>query len=459
MSFLQAVEFKVGAMVVAVGAIIAGMSMQVSDNPSFFKRNQKAWFLIPSASGLIKNSAVKSAGIAVGTIKNISLQDGKARIDIAISSDVPLTSSAAIEIRSNGILGDRYVEVYPGAMSDPRLGDGEQILIVKERGSLDSVMSSVGEVTDSLKDVAVSLKEAVSEDGTRKHVLGRIVKNIEILTQDLSEMTSANKDKISDIIDQVHDITATLDELVNDESEKGFKHTWKNAMTRIDSSLKNIDEITGKVNRGEGTIGKLINDESTVEELNSAIVGVNSIFDSANRVQLGIDVSGSYLNSVGAAKSLIAVRIQPGLDRFYELGIVDDPAGVIEKQRVRDTVGTTISEVNTERTYFNKTKFTLLYAKNYWDWTIKGGLIENSAGVGLDYNLWKQKIAFSVEAFGLSKANLRASARIKLTHGLYLTGGISDALDKNDSRSGYFGAGLYLTNDDLKLLLSGSSFL
>lgn len=459
MSFLRAVEFKVGAMVIAVGSLIAFMSMQVSDGPSFLAGKSRAWFLLPNAAGLIKNSAIRSAGIPVGTISNVSLQDGQARIDIILRSDVQLTTSAAVEIKANGILGDKYVEVYPGSPTDPPLPDGGQILTVKDRGSLDNLIAQVGDVTGSLKDVSEALREAVSEDGTRKHVLGRIVNNIEKLTADLSEMTGQNKDKINDIIDQVRDVTATLDELINDESDKGFKKTWKNAMERIDSSLKNIDEIAEKVNKGEGTIGKLINDETTVEELNTAIQGVSSLLDGASRITTGFDFNGQYLGSVGATKSYIGVRIQPGLDRYYEVGVIDDPAGVVQRERsiVGPPNGTTTT-TDTQKIFYNKTKFTLLYAKNFWDWTIKGGVIENAGGAGVEYHLFRRKFHLSLEAFDLGKPNVRASAKLDLPFGLYLIGGVSDALDKTDARSGYLGAGLFLTNDDLKLLLSGSPF-
>jgi phospholipid/cholesterol/gamma-HCH transport system substrate-binding protein len=81
MGFLRMAEFKVGMLVVVVGSLIAFMSMQVSDDPSYLGRSRQAWFLLPNANGLIKNSAVKSAGIPVGVIKDIRLQDGQARID------------------------------------------------------------------------------------------------------------------------------------------------------------------------------------------------------------------------------------------------------------------------------------------------------------------------------------------------------------------------------------------
>ena len=54
------------------------------------------------------------AGIDVGIIKDIKLQNGKARVQMVIKSDVPITRSARIEIRPNGILGDKFVEVVAG---------------------------------------------------------------------------------------------------------------------------------------------------------------------------------------------------------------------------------------------------------------------------------------------------------------------------------------------------------
>lgn len=451
MSLLGSAEFKVGMLVVAIGALIAVMSMQVSDDPSYLSRSKKAWFLLPNASGLVKNSAIRSAGIPVGVIKDITLQDGMARIDITFKSDINMTKSGSVELRASGILGDKHVELLPGSPTDAPLDDGEQILSVKDKGSLDSL---VGEITD----VSKSLREAVTDDGTDKHVLGRIVRNIEVVSADLAEITSQNKKQINLIVKQVGNITGTLDKLINDESEKGFKTVWKNAMERIDTSLKNIEEITSKINRGEGTIGKLINDETTAEELSNAIEGVGGLVDSANKISTAFEVKAAYLNEIEETKSEIGIQIQPGPDRYYYLGIVNDPAGVVQRERSESTVAGSVTDVETKKTYYDKIKFTALFAKNFYDFTLKGGLIENSGGVGLDYSFFRKKAKFSIDAFDLSKTNLRATLAYKLGWGFYVQGGIYDSLNKQDKRSGFVGAGLLLTNDDLKLLLTRSPF-
>jgi phospholipid/cholesterol/gamma-HCH transport system substrate-binding protein len=461
MSFLQTAEFKVGLMVLSVAGLVGYMSMQLSDDPSILSRPKKAWFLLPNASGLIKNGAVKTAGIQVGTVKDILLQDGQARVEVTIKEDVPLFTSATVEIKSMGILGDKHVEISPGSPTDAPLADGGQILNIKDKGSLDNIINQVGDIASDLKDVTKNLREAVSEDGTSQHVLGRIVRNIEKLTGDLSQITGENKEKFADIIDQVHNITTTLDEMVNEEGEKGLRRTWTRTLARIDSTMKNVDEISGKINRGEGTIGKLVNDESTVEELNTAIQGVSALVDTASRIQTGFDYHAEYLSAVGGTKSYIGIQIQPGLDRYYMIGIVDDPAGVVDETSVRVTdniSGGALSDVSERKVYRNKTKFTVLYAMNYWDLTLRGGMIESAGGFGVDYAFFKRKLKLSLDVFNLEKTNLRAFAKYNVGWGFYLLGGISDALDKGGARSDYLGAGLSLTNDDLKILLSRAPF-
>jgi phospholipid/cholesterol/gamma-HCH transport system substrate-binding protein len=460
MSWVKTPEFKVGLLVVIVGSLIAFMSMQVSEDPSYLGRSKHAWFLIKNAGGLVKNSTIKTAGIPIGIIKDITLQDGKARVDITVKSDIHLTVSAVVEIRAQGILGDQHVEVFVGMPEDPPLADGAQILNVKEKGSLDNLVGEISDISSSLKDVSATLKEAITQDGTRKHILGRIVLNVEKLTGDIAQMTGDNRQKINDIVDEVHNVTSTLSDLVDDDSEDGFKKSWKKAMAslkRLDSVMKNVDEITGKVNRGEGTIGKLVNDESTVDNLNSTIEGISGMLEGASRLQTGIDFHADYLSDVKATKSTIGVRIQPGLDRYYYLGIIDDPAGKVERESVVSTTDGVVVHNQQVKTFYNKTKFTALFAKRFYDLTLRGGMIESAGGFGVDYLFFRKKLKLSFEAFNFDQVNLRAQAQYSLVHGVYLLGGMNDILDKTGAKSGYLGAGIFVTNDDLKLLLSSKS--
>lgn len=447
MNLLKAAEFKVGLLVIAVASLIAFMSMQVNNDPTLFGRANEAWFQMPDAGGMVKGSAVKTAGIPVGVIKNISLQDGSARIDMTLRDDIRLFVSASVTVKSQGILGDKYIEITPGHNTDPPLPRGGQILNVNDKGSLDNVIASVGDIAGSLKQTAKALQEAVTEDGTRKHILGRIVSNIEKLTADLSQITSENKEKIGEIVDKVNNIASSLEEVLGDETPQGFKG-------RLASTMKNVDEITTKINKGEGTIGKLINDEETVEGLNSAIEGVNGFLDTANKTQTGLDFHSEYLGNVGGAKTTVAIRVQPGLDRYYYLGIVDDPAGVVDRSQQTVTSNGVSTDTYTKTTFLTKTKFTVQFAKIFYDLTLRGGIIDNVGGAGIDYIFWRDKMKLTVEGLEFSNFNLRSQIQYNLYRGLYVHAGVQDIFNKGGKYSNYLGAGLLLTNDDLKLLLT-----
>ena len=418
---------------------------------------KKRGFCFRMLGAWLKNSAVRSAGIPVGIIKDIRLQDGMARIDISLRSEITLTESATVEIKAQGILGDKHIEVYPGSPTDPELPNDSQILSIKQGGSMEVLLEQIASVAGSLKEVTNNLREATSADGTNAHILGRIALNIERLSGDFAEMTSENKGKISEIIEDVRSVTSSLNDVMNDRSDTGVKETW----TKLSQAVKNLEEITNKINDGEGAIGKLVSDERTAENLDTAFESIGGMLDTYGKIQTTFDFRAEYLADMSETKTHLGIKVQPGLDRYYYIGVVDDPLGVVTSQRVQitdNTGGAGGSDTTIRKTFDNELKFTILFAKNFWDLTVRGGIIESTGGVGVDYNFFQNKLKFTVEAFDFKQLNLRSSVSYNLFKGIYITGGIHDALNKSDTRSGYLGAGLSITNDDIKLLMGSVPF-
>lgn len=77
-------------------------------------------------------------------------------------------------------------------------------------------------------------------------------------------------------------------------------------------------------------------------------------------------------------------------------------------------MGGTLADTSERKVYKNKTKLTIQYAMNFWDLTLRAGLIENSGGFGVDYAFFKRKLKLSMDAFNLEKTNLRAFAKYNL---------------------------------------------
>lgn len=447
---LKTPEFKVGLLVLIVSGLIGTMSLKVSES-SGFMGGKKLWFTLDNASGLIKNGPVHVAGIRVGVIYQISLDpSGLARVDVVVQPDVKLTKSSKIQVRANGILGDKNIEILPGNPSDPLLLSGDRIEGIEDSASIDKLMSEVGKITKSLSTVADNLRDATEGDDSKP--LGKIIKNVESLTGDLAELMRNKKEKFGQIVDNVHAISETLDEVVNDESDEGFKAAWKRIVGRLDNTMKNVDEISEKINSGKGTIGRLINDEETVNELNTAINGVNNLVDAANKLQTSIDFNTNYMSQYEEFRSFFGVTLQPGADRFYELGLVMTPEG--DERNIITTTTTGATTVTEDKKTLDKDrlKFTALFGKYFYNFGIKGGVIESTGGFGIEYYMWNRRFKIGVDAFDLEKLRVRPYARLNVFHGLYFMGG-GDFMNARGNDGYFVGGGLFLTNDDIKYAL------
>ncbi len=451
----NALEFKVGLLVVTVASIIAWMSLKVAEGPGFLGGGTTHYFDVADAGGLVNKGAVKVAGIKVGVIDKIMLKDGLARVFINIDDEVPLRQGSHVEIKADGILGDRHVEIIPGPSTAPLITQPTQFSVESSGGSLDTIAKEVSKITDSLSEFSKNLNKATGV-GDETTSIGRIVSNLEKLTADLAEVSGQNKQRIHEIIERVHSITGRVDEFLADENGE-FDQAWsdiRDIIHRFDNTMKNFEEVSHKVNSGEGTLGQLINDDETINNINKTVEGVNEFLGSANELQTSLDFHSEFMSEEDRNKNYISARITPGLDRYYEIGIVTDPQGLISRKRTT-TTGSTTTDVNETTTFFDKVKFTALFAKNFYDFTLKGGLIESKGGVGFDYFLLDNRLRLSVEAFDFDDMYLRSFVRYNIVNGVYLTVGGDNLLSNRDLNAAAFvGAGLFLTNDDLKNLVS-----
>lgn len=78
------------------------------------------------AGGIRKGAAVEIAGVEVGRVKDISLKDYLAHVELFINSTVRIQEDAIASIKTKGLIGEKYIQISPGG-SDRILKDGERI--------------------------------------------------------------------------------------------------------------------------------------------------------------------------------------------------------------------------------------------------------------------------------------------------------------------------------------------
>lgn len=80
----------------------------------------------PTVAGLRTGSAVEIAGVEVGRVESISLEDYQARVAFRLNADVKLPEDSIVSIRTKGLIGEQFVKISPGG-SDRMIPAGGQI--------------------------------------------------------------------------------------------------------------------------------------------------------------------------------------------------------------------------------------------------------------------------------------------------------------------------------------------
>ncbi len=505
-------EAKVGLFVLVGIGLLVYMSLRLGGIKFGRAEGYTLNVQFDNAAGLDKDASVRVAGVEIGRVKDITLKDSKAHLELNIQPDVRVGKDFMAVLTTKGLLGERYVELIPGSPNAPALKDGETVTRTTSYADMDKLMTILSDVAGDIKTVTESLSHALGgKEGETS--LKNIVKNIEDITFRLNRLIEKNDARFDQIVKNIDDFSATLKNdgpvitrdiklAVNnlnsaiektssnlngliDENRGNLKEGVENlrlaavrmqeAMDSINQMAKEIkpgitdtvnsaNSIAKKIDKGEGTLGKLINDTSMHDNINRTVVGINKYLDRAEGMKTYLGYRGEYGVNTAKTKSYFYLRIQPRADKQYMIDIVSDPAGKRKKQTIDVTTGGSTTS-RTETTTSDSFKFSAQIAKRFWNFVVRGGIIESSGGAGVDAYMFKDRLKFSLEAFDFTSrkgnAHVKAGGTLFFTKYFYLTGGWDDFANKT-YKSSYLGIGLQFEDEDIKYLLgsvpSTSSF-
>jgi phospholipid/cholesterol/gamma-HCH transport system substrate-binding protein len=484
-------EAKVGLFILIAMLLLGYMTMQVGQRGVGIKKGYTIDVLFDNVSGLNKYSSVQIAGVEVGRVEDILLKDGKALVRLRIIPSVTLEKDVTAAIKTRGVLGDKYIDIVPGTRGMAALEPGEQIRNVERQADIDRLLNQIGAIADDIKTVSGTLSNVLGGKAGEES-LGSILENMQLLTQNINKLVVNNEATVRSMLLNAQELTGNLNRVVvqNDakvgevidnlrsassEMEKTFtafnqiadgvnrgKGTLGQLMkddttiTSLNKTLASLQEVSDKINQGKGTIGKLVNDEETVNNLNQSLAGINRYVTKSEQFRTFLGYRGEYLWDKSNFKSYLDLKIQPKQDQFYLLGLVSDPRG---RLTVREN--TVVGGVTTKTEEWDKSSllFNAQIGKRFRNVVLRGGILESTGGFGMDYMALNDRLKLTFEAFDFSSdrnAHLKGYADVQLFKYLYLTGGWDDFISNRGNSSGFVGLSIRFEDDDLKYLLTST---
>ncbi|HWE25110.1 MAG TPA: MlaD family protein [Myxococcales bacterium] len=529
-------------LVVAAAAAAFGFGLYFIGANIGRDRTYRVYAMFDDASGLGVRSRVQIAGIPVGQVDRIELDQATARAKVwlKIKQEYPLHRNATITKRSESILGDFLLDLTPGTPDQPLLRDGDEIRgVIRQPGmnevfnQLSKIATDIGAVTENMKrvlggDQGENNLRTIVENLTRitdglEGIIDRsqsrvdaILGNVQAFTGNLRNIGAGGEQDVLAILRNTRDLTAeardilkTVGGVVGSQDTGQLKESVgsiKSSMAKLDASLENVRQITDKINTGQGTIGRLVNDDKLAKNLEQSTGALNDLFGAIQRIKIELEERSEFL--IGCAgflgctpvrppgttpptgidavanysynpwtKTYFSVKIIPRPDSWYGFELVDDPRGNVKRVLVQNTLldptqgssnqffPSAYLQTITERTL----KFSAYIAKRYGVVSGRFGFVEGTGGFGIKLHLLNDQLVLSADAFDFANP-LKDHPRIKIYgdyrffNHLLVTVGADDLANSRqydlvdrtrviNGRDFFVGAGFFFTDEDIKTLL------
>lgn len=477
-------EVKVGIFVLIALAAVAYFVVKIEnirgfDDPSTYTVD----VMFENAAGLAVDDPVQVAGIRVGRVVEVRLtDDGRARVKIRLQRDIELHRDAVAVVGSTGMLGDRVLDLQPGSPDAPVVpADGT--IAGGEPVSIDQMVTVVSSIARNLDRTTESISRVLGTEAGEAS-LREILDNLENLTGQMDTLVAENRGSIDRSLGSLDDAMVNVGELsgslrenlpelvselrtvaadlrvVLDDVELGATSENLEATTeRLHRSAADLEEVIAKMNRGEGTVARLVNEPETVDRLNEALDSVDdslSAFDTFFRrvgeTRFSFEWRSEFYERLEATKNYFGVRLglgDPAESRGLLFHVVDDNVGGIDETNVTseffDPDTGELLDTIVERRLVRQEgfRFSAVLAQRINDFQIRGGILENQAGLGLDYFTADDKLRLSAEIWDLGRdPDPHAKLRLQwnLAGRFFVTGGWDDFL-RDDLRGFYVGGG------------------
>ena len=268
------VDLAVGLFVVGTFALLMWGSVQIGAiGPWAIGGARTIVAHFDDISGLDDEAEVLVAGVRVGRVERLELERGRARVTLRIENDeLEIPVDSVIAIRSRGLLGEKVVEIVPGT-SDVLLEGEGALTNTREATDLGELVNRLGGIASDIEEVSDTLRKVLGgADGEAS--LREIVTNVRAATADLRALVEQNDERVNRILANFDTFSSDLAALTteNRESITELITSYGDASAKLNAALDSLVTVSEKIERGEGTLGKLLADDGLYGELDAVLV-------------------------------------------------------------------------------------------------------------------------------------------------------------------------------------------
>lgn len=465
-------EIKVGVFIFLALASLLFLTFQVKSLEDFNKKGYPIYAYINDVSGIQKQAKIKYRGVVVGVVDGMKLENDKVRLKLLIKDNYKIPEGVKVVLAQDNMLGGKYLKLVPPAhFSGHYLSKNGVIKKYEPAVSLDDVLKNVNGAVTDIRTFMAKVNNTFDNNATQN--IKDSLANIEVSTEKLkSILTNADK-KIPPLLDNANKLVVKYSS-IGDDIKKRLPSILKKSdslVGRFDKTGKilnrELPQLSNKYKKVADNVNLLLEDNR--KNLGGAIKNAKDFFAAGNdsfkkidnflatltQSQVKMAIESNYMARDDYFKTTATLYYIPRPYKYYIFALTS-------QEDFSDP--TKIGKNHIE----NKTYFTAELGKRYDNLLLRGGIIDSTGGVGVDYFLNNDKVKLSSEIYDFNAVNDVRGNNPHLTFKAYYTmlkhlnfiGGIDNILN-TDARTFFLGVGIKFKDNDIKTLMGGgaTSFL
>lgn len=263
-------EIKTAVLVIiSIILFIWGYSFLKGKN--LFDNSNKLFVVYENVAGLAPSAPVTLNGLTIGKVNSISINpDGKLLVELHITTDFPIAKTSIAEIYDSGLVGGRQIAIKPNLLDKNYTASGDYLQASSKLGLTDALAQQLEPLQAKVQqllenaDVLFSNVNDILDTQTRQNLknsiasLNTTLSEFSVASKSINELLTDNKSKLNSTLKNVDKVSGNFATISDSLAKANLGQTVKN----LEKTLAKVDKIMAELEQGNGTMGKLIKDET-----------------------------------------------------------------------------------------------------------------------------------------------------------------------------------------------------